>query len=233
MPTEFTTEDQLITDLIEYWTTTTTVGTTFTGSASTDRLTTATAHGLSVGARVRVVAGTGALPTGLAADTDYYVLTVPTTTTLTLSAVRGGALINITADGGTAHLLKSLTTNIASVTATTPVRHFRDQSICPIPAIIIGHEGFEREKAKGMTGTGRVALRIALRTDMDVMDSDDHRAQAAAIDRAVLALSTQPGPLALTYLHAVLRESPDAAIVDRRQITLLRYQVVATRMEPV
>lgn len=233
MPTEFTTEDQLITDLIEYWTTTTTVGTTFTGSASTDRLTTATAHGLSVGARVRVVAGTGSLPTGLAADTDYYVLTVPTTTTLTLAAVRGGTLINVTADGGTAHLLKSLTTNIPSVTAATPVRHFRDQSICPIPAIIIGHEGFEREKAKGMTGTGRVALRIALRTDMDVMDSDDHRAQAAAIDRAVLAVSTQPGPLALTYLHAVLRESPDATIVDRRQITLLRYQVVATRMEPV
>ena len=85
-----------------------TVGTTFVGSASTDTITTAAAHGLLVGDRVRLVAGTGALPTGLAAATDYYVKTVPTTTTLTLAATRNGALIDITADGGTAHLLKAM-----------------------------------------------------------------------------------------------------------------------------
>lgn len=85
-----------------------TVGTTFTGSASTDRLTTATAHGLLVGDRVRLVAGTGSLPTGLSAATDYYVQAVPSTTTLTLAATRGGALIDITVDGGTAHLLKAM-----------------------------------------------------------------------------------------------------------------------------
>jgi len=85
-----------------------TVGTTFTGSASTNRLTTATAHGLLVGDRVRLVAGTGALPTGLSAATDYYVQAVPSTTTLTLAATRGGALIDITVDGGTDHLLKSM-----------------------------------------------------------------------------------------------------------------------------
>ena len=61
-----------------------------------------------MGDRVRLVAGTGALPTGLAAATDYYVKTVPTTTTLTLAATRNGALIDITADGGTAHLLKAM-----------------------------------------------------------------------------------------------------------------------------
>jgi len=232
MPTEFTTEDQLVTDLIAYWTTSTTVGTTFTASTTTDRLTTASAHGRSVGDRVRLVAGTGALPTPLAADADYYVQAVPTTTTLTLSTSVGGQAINITAAGGTAHLLKSMATAITDLAATTPVRHFRDQSICPVPAIIVGHEGFTREKAKGMEGTGLVALRVAYRTDMDITTSDTHRATAAALDRAILALTVQPGPLALTYLHAILRESPDTAIVDRRQITLLRYQVVATRMEP-
>jgi len=85
-----------------------TVGTTFIGSASTDTLTTATAHGIIVGDRVRCVAGTGALPTGISAATDYWVLTVPTTTTLTISATRSGTLLNITADGGTDHLLKAM-----------------------------------------------------------------------------------------------------------------------------
>ena len=85
-----------------------TVGTTFVGAASTDTLTTATAHMLLVGDRVRVVAGTGALPTGLAAATDYWVHSVPTTLTLRLSATRGGTVVDITADGGTAHILKSM-----------------------------------------------------------------------------------------------------------------------------
>ena len=85
-----------------------TVGTTFVGSAATDTITTAAAHGLKTGNRVRVVAGTGALPTGISAATDYWVRNTPTTTTLTLSATRGGALIDLTADGGTAHLLKSM-----------------------------------------------------------------------------------------------------------------------------
>lgn len=85
-----------------------TVGTTFVGSAATDILTTAAPHGLLVGDRVRLVAGTGALPTGLAAATDYYVKTVPNSTTLTLAATRNGTTIDLTADGGTAHILKSM-----------------------------------------------------------------------------------------------------------------------------
>ena len=85
-----------------------TVGTTFVGSASTDTLTTAGAHGLVVGDRVRCVAGTGALPTGISAATNYWVSSVATTTTLKLAATRGGTAIDITADGGTGHFLKSM-----------------------------------------------------------------------------------------------------------------------------
>jgi hypothetical protein len=113
-----------------------------------------------------------------------------------------------------------------------PVVHFRRQGTLPLPAVIIGHEGFQRETAKGMTGTGRVNLRVAFRSDLDVMPSDDHRAIAAALDRALQDMTTAPGPLDLTHLHALLRESPDTAIQDRREITVLRYQAVATRMEP-
>lgn len=113
-----------------------------------------------------------------------------------------------------------------------PFVHFRRHEKLPIPAIIIGHEGFEREKMFGMIGTGRVNFRIGLRTDLDVMNAEIHRAIAAALDRALLAMDTQPGPLALTFLHAILRESPQEAVEDRRQMTVLRYLVVCTRGEP-
>jgi hypothetical protein len=64
------------------------------------------------------------------------------------------------------------------------------------------------------------------------MDADTHRAIAAALDRAMLDLTIQPGPLDLTFLHAILREAPQSLVEDRRQITALRYVVVATRAEP-
>lgn len=123
-------------------------------------------------------------------------------------------------------------TRPAGVPDGVPFVHFRRTETLPIPAVIIGHEGFDRETAKGMHGTGRVKLRVALRTDADVMKSEDHRAIAAALDRGLQAMATGPGPLALTHLHALLRESPDTAITDRREVTVLRYTAVATRMEP-
>jgi hypothetical protein len=112
-----------------------------------------------------------------------------------------------------------------------PVIHFRRTEDRPLPCLIIGHEGFEREKAKGMEGTGRVNFRIAVMSDMDVTDPDDHRALARAADDAITAFPLAPGYLALTYLHAFLRESPADAIEDRRQINVLRWQCIATRME--
>jgi len=87
-----------------------TVGTTFTGFAGVDTLATATPHGLLVGDRIRVYAGTGLLPTGLVEDTDYWVRSVPLVDTLTLSATKGGAVLDITDDGGTDHLIKSMGT---------------------------------------------------------------------------------------------------------------------------
>lgn len=113
----------------------------------------------------------------------------------------------------------------------TPIVHFRRQGTLPIPAVIIGHDGFERETAKGMSGTGKVALRIAYRSSLDETEEENHHAAAAAMDRAMLALPLGNTALALSYVHAVLRESPVSQIEDRRQYTVLRYQVVATRCE--
>lgn len=51
------------------------------------------AHGLAVNQPVSLETS-GALPTGLAADTQYYIKTVPTADSFTLAATPGGAAIN-------------------------------------------------------------------------------------------------------------------------------------------
>lgn len=61
--------------------------------ASPGVITTATNHNLHVNDQVNF-GTTGALPTGLAADTAYWVVATPSATTFRVSATRGGAAIN-------------------------------------------------------------------------------------------------------------------------------------------
>lgn len=69
-----------------------------TAAASTD-IFTAIAHGLANDDRVILQAPEGGtLPTGVSANTAYYVVSV-TTNTFQLSTTQGGSAINITADG--------------------------------------------------------------------------------------------------------------------------------------
>lgn len=70
-------------------------------AATTDIITSA-AHGLSEGDCIWVSNSGGALPTGLSASTDYYVIN-PTTDTFKLSTVRGGSAVDITAAGTGTH----------------------------------------------------------------------------------------------------------------------------------
>jgi len=65
---------------------------------------TCTAHGLTVGRRVGFTT-TGALPTGITASTIYYVASVPTADTLTISATSGGAAINTSGTQSGVHTL--------------------------------------------------------------------------------------------------------------------------------
>jgi hypothetical protein len=62
-----------------------------TGATST--LTFLAAHGLAVGDMIKYVSGTGF--TGLTASTYYYVVSVPTSTTATISATAGGSAIAV------------------------------------------------------------------------------------------------------------------------------------------
>jgi hypothetical protein len=78
---------------------------TITVANATDIWTTGAAHGLEVGDRIQLSNSGGALPAGSAASTDYYVKTVPSTTTLTLSASDGGAILDVSGDGTGTHTL--------------------------------------------------------------------------------------------------------------------------------
>lgn len=70
--------------------------TSITGEADTEVIT-ATAHGLAVGDRVRFPALSGG--ENLTADTGrYYVVSVPSANTLTVSATVGGSAVNFTTD---------------------------------------------------------------------------------------------------------------------------------------
>lgn len=77
---------------------------TFTVVAATNVITVSAAHGLAIGDRVRVSSAT-TLPAGMAANTDYYVLTVPSTTTLTVSDTFGGTVLDITDTGTGTHTM--------------------------------------------------------------------------------------------------------------------------------
>jgi len=68
--------------------------------AVTDTITTDAAHGLSVSSRVSFSNPTGeTLPGGLVTGRVYHVLTVPTSTTFTISATNGGPTFDITSTG--------------------------------------------------------------------------------------------------------------------------------------
>lgn len=68
-------------------------GEAFTVTIASPGVVTATAHGFSIGDEVFLTT-TGALPTGYATETPFFVKTVPTGNTLTLSATAAGASIN-------------------------------------------------------------------------------------------------------------------------------------------
>ena len=72
-------------------------------AAVTDIITTgSTAHGWNVGDKIRVSSST-TLPAGMSENTDYYVISVPSTVTLKVSTAPGGASINITDTGTGTH----------------------------------------------------------------------------------------------------------------------------------
>ena len=79
-------------------------GTVSTTTASNNRFTTSAAHNFVVGDPV-VFSGTTYSGSGITVGTTYYVLTVPTTTTITVAARQGGTEINVTSNGSGSSLV--------------------------------------------------------------------------------------------------------------------------------
>lgn len=75
---------------------------TFTNGSSSI---TATNHGLAVGAATHLTNAGGGLPTNFAANTEYYVVSVPDANTITVSATRGGSAISAGSAGSGTHTL--------------------------------------------------------------------------------------------------------------------------------
>lgn len=65
-------------------------------TAASPGVVTDTAHGLAANTPVKFTAGAGTLPTGIVDGTTYYVKTVLSSGTYTLSATAGGTVINTT-----------------------------------------------------------------------------------------------------------------------------------------
>ncbi len=73
---------------------------TFTASASTDTFTMTVSPGLNVNQKVAFNAPQGqTLPGGIVAGRVYFIKTVPTALTFTISATLGGATVDVTSDG--------------------------------------------------------------------------------------------------------------------------------------
>ena len=77
---------------------------TFTVNTSTDVITTSSAHSLSIGDRVDLSTD-DTLPSPLSEYLSYYVISVPTSTTLKVSLAPGGTSVNITDTGTGPHYL--------------------------------------------------------------------------------------------------------------------------------
>jgi microcystin-dependent protein len=110
-------------------------------------------HGLAIGDCVYLTT-TGALPTGLSANTIYYVVSTPTTDTFTLSATEGGAAINTSGAQSGTHTLRFCPYGLGdgSTTFNLPIAPFSGR-ISSAGAIVRG-AGFTCSK----TGTGVYAI---------------------------------------------------------------------------
>lgn len=96
-------------------------GATFTNGSATIGF---TAHGMVVGSRV-MFQTTGTLPTNFAINTGYYVVSVPTADTLTVSATMGGTAITAGSAGTGTHsmgkLKNTMTTGPVIINALTTI----------------------------------------------------------------------------------------------------------------
>lgn len=137
-------------------------------AAATD-IVTITAHDMPVNDIVRFET-TNTLPDPLAVDTDYYIKTVESANTVTLSASKGGAVVNITDTGtGTHKALKQWgVTGLSS-----------DEESAEVDTTDTGTTAGTTE---GLAGRKKVSFSVSIIKDVAVNDISLRSAQLATID---------------------------------------------------
>ncbi len=94
--------------------------------------TTVSAHGLAVGNEVQL-STTGALPTGLSVGVPYYVASIPTAYTFTLSHTLDGSALDTTGTQTGSHLFEAAPYRIALWHLRNPARVYVDSDLMDIP----------------------------------------------------------------------------------------------------
>ncbi|CDX49241.1 hypothetical protein MPL1032_10276 [Mesorhizobium plurifarium] len=165
---------------------------TVTISQASPGVVTETGHGRAVGDAIRF-ATTGALPTGLAVGTTYFIKTVLDANTYTVAATPEGAAINTTSAGSGTHTIVQFGTHYLSETGTLPTGVTEGQEYYVLAAGLTANT-FQFSATSGgaaIITTGSTAGTIAARTGSDNNDGLTYSQTGAfltvqkAIDTAV------------------------------------------------
>lgn len=158
------------------------------------------AHGLSNGALVRLDTF-GALPTGLAAGTDYFVVNAATNT-FQLSATSGGAAINTTGTQAGIHTAYDVTNKITAVTI--PISAVTITNANPGVVTWAAHPFANGVKVR-LSTTGTLPNNLAAGTDYYVVGSTANTFQLATTPggTAINTTGTQSGTHTVTSASRV------------------------------
>lgn len=113
-------------------------------------------HGLVVGDKIYLTT-TGALPTGLSANTIYYVVSTPTSSTFTVSATEGGSAINTSGSQSGVHTARFCPWGLGDGGTTFNVPDLSGRAAYGAA----GASGHARMRALGMTDGFTLANRVA------------------------------------------------------------------------
>lgn len=190
---------------------------TFTDTG--DIVTFATAHGLAVGDKVKV--GTVTSTTGIVAGTTYYVRTVPSATTVTLSATLNGATLALTTDGSAASAVakagQASYENINDLIGLMETSDYFDESA----TVIIAHPSLKKNlrALKDLDGQP-IFVQNPRKSEPDTLHGYPIKYTLGAKTSAVATGKPTGNPLVIAvnrnFLLLGKRSGPESVVIDGR-----------------
>mgnify|MGYP006050800183 FL=1 len=185
--------------------------------ASTGVFTVATPHGLAIGDRV--VFGTFTTTTGATAGTPYFVITVPSTTTFTVSATEGGAAVTLTNNGSVDGVTRSAVTyaNLSNVLKKVETGGWFD----PSKLLVIAHPAFKDElRMVRDTNQRPILVESASAATPDTIFGYTARWSRGAAKHVTASSAPTGNPLMVVVnrdlLRLGVRSGPESVFIDGR-----------------